>query len=112
MRSIEEEPADARLLAPTAMRRAVAETSEEKVKEYPSEVTVPQTIFDKLKSTPDIETPLDQQAAAGIGLSEAELSNLVKYGVFLRRTRSLRCQSYSGSVLDSAAKELVRTSSA
>jgi hypothetical protein len=80
--SIAEEPADARLLAPTAMRRAVAETSEEKVKEYPSEVTVLQRIFDKLKSTPGIETPLDQQAALEVGLTETDLSNLVKYGVF------------------------------
>ncbi len=80
--SIDEEPADSRLLAPTAMRRAVAETSEEKVKEYPSEVTVLQPIFDKLKSTTGIETPLDQQAAAEVGLSDTELSNLVKYGVF------------------------------
>ena len=80
--SKEEEPNDPRLLAPIAMRRAVAATSEEKVKEYPSEVTVLQPIFDKLKSKSGIETPLDQQAVEQVGLTEADLSNLVKYGVF------------------------------
>ena len=71
-----------RLLAPAAMRRAVAATSEAKVNEYPSEVTVLQPIFEKLRRTPGIETPLDQQTAITVGLTETDLSNLVKYGVF------------------------------
>jgi hypothetical protein len=80
--SIDEEPADARLLAPAAMRRAVAATSEAKVKEYPSEVSVLHPIFERLARTPGVETPLDQQTAITAGLTDTDLSNLVKYGVF------------------------------
>jgi hypothetical protein len=65
-----------------AMRRAVASTSEEKVKEYPSEVSVLQPIFDKLHKIKGLETPLDLQTAYAVGLDDSELGNLVKYGVF------------------------------
>jgi MinD-like ATPase involved in chromosome partitioning or flagellar assembly len=80
--SIDEEPADERLLAPAAMRRAVAATSEAKVKEYPSEVSVLLPIFERLQRTPGVETPLDQQTAMVVGLNDTDLTNLVKYGVF------------------------------
>jgi MinD-like ATPase involved in chromosome partitioning or flagellar assembly len=78
----DEQPGDNRLLAPMAMRRAVASTSEEKVKEYPSEVSVLQPIFDKLHKIKGLETPLDLQTAYAVGLDDSELGNLVKYGVF------------------------------
>jgi hypothetical protein len=80
--SIDEEPVESRLLAPGAMRRAVASTSEEKIKEYPSEVAVLQPIFEKLRRGTPLETPLDLETAHLAELTEPELANLVKYGVF------------------------------
>ncbi len=60
----------------------VAFTSEEKIKEYPNEVTVLQPIFEKLRKGISLETPLDLQAAFFAELTDTDLANLVKYGVF------------------------------
>lgn len=81
-------PQDDRLFTPAAMRRAVAATSGEKVSEYPTEVTVLKTVFEAIKRKTDLETPLDTQTAYAAGLSEGDLSNLVKYGVFFEEDGS------------------------
>ena len=70
-----------RLLAATALKKAVQHTSRMKVKEYPNEVRQLGSIFRKFTEHPGFETPIDRQRAAGIGIIGSDLDTLEKYGV-------------------------------
>ncbi|TPM02496.1 hypothetical protein FJ960_18010 [Mesorhizobium sp. B2-3-11] len=70
-----------RLLAASALKTAVDFTSEKKVEEYPKEVTQLEVIFDKFKKAPGFVTPFTRIEAQTVGLSDADLESLEKYGV-------------------------------
>lgn len=72
---------DDRLLQPSAIKSAVTYTSQKKIEEYPKEVRQLEGIFAKFRANPGFETPFDRSKAICIGIGEAELEALEKYGV-------------------------------
>lgn len=73
-----------RLLTPTAVRRAVGETSREKISETEAENPILRDIFVKLKALRPAQKTAPFATARDVELDQRELDDLVRFGVVAR----------------------------